>query len=48
MQLWWLQSVYEGFETFLVVPSTTSKRQGVHIHDAMDSKRTMTAVIVWF
>lgn len=38
--------MYEGFESFLVVPSTTSKRRGVHIHDAVDSKRTMTAVIV--
>lgn len=39
-----LQSVFEGFETFLFVPNETSKR-GVHIHDAMDSKRTMTVVI---
>lgn len=40
-----LQSVFEGFETFLFVPNETSKR-GVHIHDAMDSKRTMTVVII--
>lgn len=40
-----LQSVFEGFESFLFVPNTTSKR-GVHIHDAMDSKRTMTVVII--
>ena len=39
------QSVFEGFETFLFVPNTTSKR-GVHIHDAMDSKRTMTIVVI--
>ena len=32
------QSVFDGFETFLFVPSTTSK-SGTHIHDAIDSKR---------
>ena len=40
-----LQSVFEGFESFLFVPSTTA-RSGVHIHDAIDSKRTMTVVII--
>ncbi len=40
-----LQSVFDGLETFLFVPSTTSRR-GVHIHDAIDSKRTMTMVII--
>ncbi|MDO5035390.1 MAG: NADH:ubiquinone reductase (Na(+)-transporting) subunit B [Porphyromonas sp.] len=45
-KLWWLQSVFDGFETFLVVPNTTSNKQGAHIHDAIDSKRTMTAVII--
>ncbi|MCL2650284.1 MAG: NADH:ubiquinone reductase (Na(+)-transporting) subunit B [Candidatus Azobacteroides sp.] len=39
------QSVFEGFETFLFVPNKTSKT-GVHIHDAVDSKRTMTIVII--
>lgn len=39
------QSVFEGFETFLFVPNTTSK-SGVHIHDSIDSKRTMTVVII--
>ncbi len=39
------QSVFEGFETFLFVPNTTS-RSGVHIHDGIDSKRTMTVVIL--
>ena len=39
------RSVFEGFETFLFVPSTTSK-SGVHIHDYIDSKRTMTVVII--
>lgn len=40
-----LHSVFDGFETFLFVPNTTSKR-GVHIHDANDSKRTMIIVIL--
>ncbi|MCD8176891.1 MAG: NADH:ubiquinone reductase (Na(+)-transporting) subunit B [Tannerellaceae bacterium] len=38
------QSVFDGVETFLFVPNSTSK-SGVHIHDAVDSKRTMTMVI---
>ncbi|MDR0371536.1 MAG: NADH:ubiquinone reductase (Na(+)-transporting) subunit B [Prevotellaceae bacterium] len=41
-----LHSVFEGFESFLFVPNTTSKKYGAHIHDAIDSKRTMTAVII--
>ena len=44
-KLHWLHSVYDGIETFLYVPNTTSK-SGVHIHDARDSKRTMSVVIV--
>lgn len=40
-----LWSTFEGFETFLFVPNTTSKR-GVHIHDANDSKRTMIVVVL--
>ncbi len=40
-----LQSVYDGMETFLFTPNTTS-RSGVHIHDANDMKRTMSTVIV--
>lgn len=40
-----LRSVFEGFETFLFVPNTTSK-SGVHIHDAIDSKRTMSVVVI--
>ena len=39
------RSVFDGFETFLFVPNQTSK-SGVHIHDCMDSKRTMTMVII--
>jgi Na+-transporting NADH:ubiquinone oxidoreductase subunit B len=39
------RSVFEGMETFLFVPDETSK-SGVHIHDSIDAKRTMTAVII--
>ncbi|MDR3267736.1 MAG: NADH:ubiquinone reductase (Na(+)-transporting) subunit B [Tannerella sp.] len=39
------RSVFEGMESFLFVPNTTSK-SGVHIHDSIDSKRTMTIVII--
>ncbi len=39
------RSVFEGFETFLFVPSATSK-SGVSIHDAIDSKRIMSFVII--
>ena len=40
-----LHSVFDGFETFLFVPNTTSKN-GTHVHDAIDSKRTMIMVVV--
>ena len=39
------RSVFEGFETFLYVPATTSP-SGVHIHDSIDTKRTMSVVIL--
>lgn len=39
------QSVFDGFETFLFVPSTTSKT-GTHIHDSIDSKRIMSIVVI--
>ena len=39
------RSVFDGFETFMFVPNETSKT-GVHIHDSIDSKRTMTVVII--
>jgi Na+-transporting NADH:ubiquinone oxidoreductase subunit B len=39
------RSVFDGFETFLFVPNTTSKT-GVHIHDAIDSKRIMSMVVI--
>lgn len=38
-------SVFDGFETFLFTPNSTSKT-GVHIHDSIDSKRTMSVVIL--
>ena len=40
-----LRSVYDGFETFLYVPNITS-RSGVNIHDAIDSKRIMSMVVI--
>ena len=39
-------SVYEGMETFLFTPRKTAGPGMVHVHDSMDSKRTMTLVIV--
>ena len=39
------RSVFDGFETFLFVPNETSKT-GVHIHDAIDSKRIMSFVVI--
>ena len=38
-------SVFEGLETFAFVPNTTS-RTGVSIHDAIDSKRIMSFVVI--
>lgn len=39
-------SVYEGMESFLFTSKQTSGPGMVHIHDAMDSKRTMILVII--
>ncbi len=39
------QSVFDGFETFLFVPSKT-EITGTHIHDAIDSKRIMSIVVI--
>lgn len=39
------RSVFEGMETFLYTPRTTSA-SGVHVHDAIDSKRVMIIVVV--
>ncbi|CDF21627.1 nADH:ubiquinone oxidoreductase Na(+)-translocating B subunit [Prevotella sp. CAG:617] len=38
-------SFYEGMETFLFVPNSTSKT-GVNIHDSIDSKRIMSFVVI--
>jgi Na+-transporting NADH:ubiquinone oxidoreductase subunit B len=38
-------SVFDGFETFLFVPNRTAK-SGTHIHDAIDSKRIMSMVVI--
>lgn len=40
-----LHSTFDAFETFLFVPNTTT-RNGSHIRDAMDLKRTMIVVVV--
>jgi len=40
------RSLFDGFETFLYVPNTTAKSGGVHIHDAIDSKRIMSLVVL--
>ena len=39
------ESVFDGLETFLYVPNTTSK-SGSSIHDAIDSKRIMSMVVI--
>lgn len=40
-----LRSLYDGFDTFLYVPNTTSKT-GTNIHDSIDSKRIMSMVVI--
>ena len=40
-----LRSVFDGMETFLYVPNDTAK-SGVNIHDAIDSKRIMSFVVI--
>ncbi|HPA86729.1 MAG TPA: NADH:ubiquinone reductase (Na(+)-transporting) subunit B [Bacteroidales bacterium] len=40
-----LQSVFEGFETFMFVPDKVTFK-GSHIRDSIDMKRTMTVVIL--
>lgn len=39
------RSVFEGMESFLYVPNTTAK-SGTNIHDAIDSKRIMSIVVI--
>ena len=38
-------SLFDGFESFLLVSNSTSK-SGVSIHDAIDSKRIMSMVVI--
>lgn len=40
------QSVFDGFETFLYTPNTTSRRGAVNIHDSLDSKRITIIVVL--
>lgn len=40
------RSLYDGFETFAFVPNTTAGRMGTHVHDAIDSKRIMSLVVI--
>ena len=40
-----LHSFFDGMETFMFVPHTTS-RTGTNIHDAIDSKRIMILVVI--
>lgn len=44
-KLYAFHSVFDGLETFLYTPETTSK-SGVHIHDSLDSKRVMIIVVL--
>ena len=39
-------SLFDGFETFLYVPNDTAKAGSVNIHDAIDSKRIMSMVVI--
>ena len=39
-------SLYDAMETFFYVPSETAKVRGAHIHDAIDSKRSIFFVII--
>ena len=41
-----LGSVFDGMETFMLTPRTTSGPGAVHVHDANDSKRTMITVVL--
>lgn len=44
-KLSFLQSTFGGFETFLFVPNTVTKN-GTHIKDSIDLKRTMSVVVL--
>ncbi len=40
------RSLVDGFETFAFVPNTTGRVGSVNIHDAIDSKRIMSFVVI--
>ena len=40
------RSLVDGFETFAFVPNQTSRTGSVNIHDAIDSKRIMSFVVI--
>ena len=40
------RSLVDGFETFAFVPNSTSRVGSVNIHDAIDSKRIMSFVVI--
>ncbi|MCX7862487.1 MAG: NADH:ubiquinone reductase (Na(+)-transporting) subunit B [Bacteroidales bacterium] len=44
-KFYFLHSTFDAFETFLFVPNKVTK-QGSHIRDAIDLKRTMSVVII--
>ncbi len=44
-KLWFFESTFEAFSTFLFVPAHTTHK-GAHIRDAIDLKRTMSMVII--
>ena len=44
-KLGFLHSTFEGFETFLYVPNTVTKK-GAHIRDCNDIKRVMIVVVL--
>ena len=39
-------SLFDAAETFFYVPNETAKVRGAHIHDAIDSKRSIFFVII--
>ena len=44
-KLYWLHSTVDAFDTFLRVPSTTTK-SGSHVRDAVDLKRILILVVI--
>ena len=44
-KLSFLESTFDGFETFLFVPNKTTQ-SGAHVRDCIDMKRTMIVVVL--